>query len=457
MGTVGLSFGTPTSGQGFDVAATVTQIVTTLQGAETPYKTQLTALQAQDTAISSLGGLLSTLSTDLQGLTDPTGVLAGKQGSSSDTNTLALTTATSQATAGSHTITVGQLAQNSTYYSAAISSSDLLSGSIQLQIGSQAAKTIAVSAAPNNTLSGLAAAINQAGAGVAASVITDASGSRLSLVSTTSGAAGQISVNATNLQDTSSGSPVSFTAGQPGQDATLVVDGIPLSSASNTVSNVIPGVTFQLLNTTTTSSPVQVQITNDTGTAASAVSTFVKDYNAVVNALNAQEGKDSSGNPEPLFGNPIISALQQQLSSAITTQQSSGIRTAFDLGMQLNGDGTLTLNTDTLTQAMNSQYGNVQNFFQSAGGFGMTMMTAVNNSGSTASLGTLHLAAQSNASIEANLNNSIANLESSIATQKTQLTAQLNAANQTLQMIPLQVSEINQIYSAITGYNVNRQ
>jgi flagellar hook-associated protein 2 len=455
MGTVGLSFGSPTSGQGFDVGATVTQIVTTLQGAETPYKTQLTALQAQDTAISSLGGLLSTLSNDLQGLTDPAGVLAGKQGSSSDTNTLALTTATSQATAGSHTITVGQLAQNSTSFSAAISSSDLLSGSIQLQIGSQPATTIAVGAGPNNTLSGLAAAINQAGAGVTASVITDTSGSRLSLVSTTSGAAGQISVNATSLQDTSSGSPLSFTAGQPGQDATMVVDGIPLSSASNTVSNVIPGVTFQLLNKT--SSPVQVQITNDTGTASNAVATFVKDYNAVVSALNTQEGKDSSGNPEPLFGNPIISALQQQLSSALTTQQSSGIRTAFDLGVELNGDGTLTLNTDTLTQAMNSQYGDVQNFFQAAKGFGMTMMTAVNNSGSTASLGTLHLAAQSNASIESNLNDSIANLESSIATQKTQLTTQLNAANQMLQLIPLQVNEINQIYSAITGYNVNKQ
>jgi flagellar hook-associated protein 2 len=436
------------------VTATVTQIVTTLQGAETPYKTQLTALQAQDTAISSLGGLLSTLSTDLQGLTDPAGVLAGKQGSSSDTNTLALTTATSLATAGSHTITVGQLAQNSTSYSAAIPGSDLLSGSIQLQIGNQAARTIAVSAAPNNTLSGLAAAINQAGAGVAASVITDASGSRLSLVSSTSGAAGQISVNATNLQDTSSGSPLSFTAGQQGQDATLVVDGIPLSSASNTVSNVIPGVTFQLLNTT--SSPVQVQITNDTGTAANAISTFVKDYNAVVSALTTQEGKDSSGNPEPLFGNPVISALQQQLSSALTTQQSSGIRTAFDLGVQLNGDGTLTLNTDTLTQAMTSQYGNVQNFFQSAKGFGVSMMTAVNNSGSSASLGTLHLAAQSNASVESNLNDSIAKLEANIATQKTQLTTELNAANQTLQMIPLQVNEINQIYSAITGYNVTK-
>ena len=455
MGTVGLSFGTPTGGQGFDVAATVTQIVTTLQGAETPYKTQLTALQAQDTAISSLGGLLSTLSTDLQGLTDPAGVLAGKQGSSSDTNTLALTTATSLATAGSHTITVGQLAQNSTSYSAAIPGSDLLSGSIQLQIGSQPATTIAVSAAPNNTLSGLAAAINQAGAGVAASVITDASGSRLSLVSSTSGAAGQISVNATNLQDTTSGSPLSFTPGQKGQDATMMVDGIPLSSASNTVSNVIPGVTFQLLNTT--SSPVQVQITNDTGTASNAVATFVKDYNAVVSALATQEGKDSSGNPEPLFGNPLISALQQQLSSALTTQQSSGIRTAFDLGIQLNGNGTLTLNTDTLTQAMTSQYGNVQNFFQSATGFGVSMMTAVDNSGSSASLGTLHLAAQSNASVEANLNDSIAKLEVNIATQKTQLTAQLNAANQTLQMIPLQVNEINQIYSAITGYNVTKQ
>jgi flagellar hook-associated protein 2 len=450
MGSVGLSFGNPTSGQGFDVAGTVTQIVTNLQGAETPYKTQLTALQAQDTAISSLGGLLSTLYSDMQGLTDPAGILASKQGSSSDTNSLALTTATSQAVAGSHSITVTKLAQNATSYSAAIPATDTLAGSITLQVGSQPATTIAVNS-QNPTLSGLVAAINQAGAGISASVISDSSGTRLSLVSNTSGAAGAITVGSTQLQDASSGSPLSFTPGQSGQDAQLSVDGIPLSSSSNTVSNVIPGVTFQLLNTT--SSPVQVQIANDTGSATTAISTFVKDYNAVVTALNAQEGKDSSGNAEPLFGNPLIASIQQQLSSGLTSQQAAGIRSIGDLGLQVNSDGTLTINNDTLTQALTSQFTGVQNFFQAPGSFGVKMMTAVNSSGSSDPLGTLNQATQSNARIESSLNDSVATMDASIATQKTQLTAQLNAANQTLQLIPLQVNEINQLYSAITGYN----
>jgi flagellar hook-associated protein 2 len=452
MGSVGLSFGTPTSGQGFDVASTVAQIVTNLQGAETPYKTQLTALQAQDTAISGLGSLLSTLYGDMQGLTDPAGILASKQGSSSDTNSLALTGATSQAVAGSHSITVTKLAQNATSYSAAIPAADTLAGSITLQVGSQPATTIAVNS-QNPTLSGLAAAINQAGVGINASVISDSSGARLSLVSTTSGAAGALTIGSTQLQDASSGS-LSFTPGQAGQDAQLSVDGIPLSSSSNTVSNVIPGVTFQLLNIT--SSPVQVQIANDTGSATTAISTFVKDYNAVISALNAQEGKDNSGNAEPLFGNPLIASIQQQLSSGLTTQQASGIRSVGDLGFQVNSDGTLTINNDTLTHALTNQFTDVQNFFQAAGSFGVKMMTAVNNSGSSNPLGTLNQATQSNARIESSLNDSVATMDASIATQKTQLTAQLNAANQTLQLIPLQVNEINQLYSAITGYNTTK-
>ncbi|MDT7815634.1 MAG: flagellar hook-associated protein 2, partial [Acidobacteriaceae bacterium] len=368
----------------------------------------------------------------------------------SDTNSLALTTATSQAVAGSHSITVTKLAQNATSYSAAIPAADTLAGSITLQVGSQPATTIAVNS-QNPTLSGLAAAINQAGVGINASVISDSSGARLSLVSTTSGAAGAITVGSTQLQDASSGSPISFTPGQQGQDAQLVVDGIPLSSSGNTVSNVIPGVTFQLLNIT--SSPVQVQIANDTGSATTAISTFVKDYNAVVSALNAQEGKDSSGNAEPLFGNPLIASIQQQLSSALTKQQAAGIRSIGDLGLQMNGDGTLTINNDSLTQALTSQFTDVQSFFQGAGSFGVNMMTAVNNSGSSNPLGTLNQATQSNARIESSLNDSVATMDASIATQKTLLTAQLNAANQTLQLIPLQVNEINQLYSAITGYN----
>src|SRR6201999_2887490 len=82
MGTVGLSFGSATSGQGFDVASTVTSILALSQGVETPWKTELSALQAQDTVFTTLGNDLSTLSTSLQALTDFQGVTAEKMGSS---------------------------------------------------------------------------------------------------------------------------------------------------------------------------------------------------------------------------------------------------------------------------------------------------------------------------------------------------------------------------------------
>ncbi len=70
MGTVGLNFGSPTSGAGFNVSSTVAEIISNLQNVETPWKNQLTSLESQDTVISSLGTLFSNLSTDLSQLTD---------------------------------------------------------------------------------------------------------------------------------------------------------------------------------------------------------------------------------------------------------------------------------------------------------------------------------------------------------------------------------------------------
>ena len=120
MGAVGLSFGSPTSGQGFDVTTTVNEIVANLQAVETPWKTQLTALTSKDTTLTSLGTQLSTLSTDLQNLTDFTGTMADMTGSSSDTNVLTLTSAGSSAVAGTHTIVIQNLAQTSSAASDAV-------------------------------------------------------------------------------------------------------------------------------------------------------------------------------------------------------------------------------------------------------------------------------------------------------------------------------------------------
>ena len=245
MGTVGIAFGSPTSGQGFDVNTTVSQLVANLQAVETPWKTQLTSLQSQDTALTSIGTDLSTLSTSVQSLTDFEGVLAEKQGSSSDESVLELTSAASNAVAGSHTFVVNTLAQTSSQYSSTISPTDSLSGTLTFAVGGAATQTITVTSS-DDTLSSLADTINSGSYGVTANVITTSGGELLSLVSKTSGAAGGITIGG-SLQDATTSTAIGFTQGQAGQDAQLTVDGVAVTSASNTVTNAIQGVTIQLL------------------------------------------------------------------------------------------------------------------------------------------------------------------------------------------------------------------
>ena len=206
MGTVGLAFGSPTSGAGFNVSSTVAEIIGNLQNVETPWKNQLTSLESQDTVISSLGTLFSNLSNDMSSLTDFQGVLAQKEGSSSDTNVLELTAATSSATAGTHTVVVNNLAQTSSGYLDSITNaSDALSGSMTIKLGNGTTENIVIGAAPNppaantiytgsgkDTLADIASAINSANLGLTANVLADSTGPVLSLVSGTSGAAGQI-------------------------------------------------------------------------------------------------------------------------------------------------------------------------------------------------------------------------------------------------------------------------
>jgi flagellar hook-associated protein 2 len=559
MSTVGISFGSPTSGQGFDVSTTVSQIIANLQAVETPWNTQLTTLQSQDTALTSIGTDLSTLSSALEPLTDFSGVLAQKEGSSSDTNVLSLTSAASDAVAGSYTVAVNTLAQTSSYYSTAIAASDVLGtgGTLVLSIGG-VGQTITIDAS-NDSLSTLAAAINAGSYGVTASVITTATGEELSLVSNTSGAAGQITVGG-SLTDTTTGKAVSFAQGQAGQDASLSVDGVPVTSASNTITGAIPGVTFQLVSAAP-GTAVQVEITNDNSSVESAVSSFVSAYNTVIGDLNTQEGDDASGNPEPLFGNPTTATLQEDLQAALSftqaanavgttssigtsdtlsgslsiavgsgsattvsvpaggtlsslatainsanlgvtasvitagtsatlslanatsgsagaitvnaanlsdtttgsavtfgSPQSNAITSLTQLGVTVNNDGTLSLDNDTLDSVLDSNYQDVVNFLEPSGGytsFGDNFTNVLSNVGNSAPDGVITLALASDSSTESQLNTNLSNENAYISSQQSLLTTELNEANYTLEAIPTQIDEINELYSALTGYNEN--
>ena len=451
MSTVGLSFGSATSGQGFDVASTVTSILAIESGVETPWKAQLGKLQAQDTAFSAIGTQLSTLSSSLSSLTTFDGLFAAKQGSSSNTSVLSLTSASTDAVAGSHTIVVNNLAATSSFYSDEFtSSSDTLGGSLTLQIGSGTAKTITLGSS-TNTLTSLAAAINQGSYGVTASLVTDTNGSRLSFVSKTGGTAGQITVTS-HLTDATTSTAVGFTAGQQGLDANLTVDGLNTTSASNTVTNAIPGVTFQLLSAPL-NSPVQVQITNDNSSIESALQSVVTAYNAIVSSVKTQEGKDSTGAAEPLYADPTLALLQTQLSQALFGGAASGsIKNITQLGLSVQPDGTLQLDNNTLDTALNAHYTDVEGFFQQAGSFGQNLTATLNSLGNSSSTGAISLALQQNATNEQGLNDNISGEETLVATEKVRLTAELTQANEELQSIPAQIQAQNKLYNAFTGY-----
>lgn len=559
MGSVGLSFGSPTSGQGFDVTTTVSSIVANLKNIETPWQTQLTTLQGEDKVFTSIGTDLSSLSTALSSLTDFQGVLASKEGSSSNTDVLSLTSAGTTAVAGSHTVVVKSLASTASYYSDAVASAnDVVTGSFTITSGSNSYTISAGSG--GESLTALASTINSADAGVTASLVNGTGGAELTIVSNISGQAGNFSISGT-LTDTSNGNATINlnNVGQTGIDASLTVDNIPVTSGSNTVTNAIQGVTFQLLSAST--NPVQVEITNDNSSVESAVSTFVGAYNTVIGDLNTQEGNDSSGNPEPLFGNPTVATLQETLASALNFIQpaqavgssttiaatdtlsgslnisvggnppqtvyvptsgdqtvnglaaainaanvgvtasvitngtaatlslanstsgsagtigvdssalsdttagtgvsfgsslSNAVTSATQLGITINDNGTLSLDNSTLDSLLDTKYSDVVNFLQPSAGFnsfGANFTTVLNNLGTSAPNGAIYLSLQENQSEEANLNTNITNENRSISIEQANLTNELNEANYELQAIPSQLTEIDQIYSSITGYN----
>jgi flagellar hook-associated protein 2 len=195
-------------------------------------------------------------------------------------------------------------------------------------------------------------------------------------------------------------------------------------------------------------------VTNDNTAIETAVSSLVTAYNAVVKDISGQEKDDSTGAPEPLFGSPTLSLIQNQLQSALFSGNASGsINSIYKLGVTANSDGTLSVDTSALDSALNANFSDIAGYFQNAKSFGQTFTTTLNNLGNQSVYGAVYLAQQQNSTQETDLNASISAQDALIAAQKTSLTTELNTANQELQAIPEQLSEINEIYSAISGYN----
>jgi flagellar hook-associated protein 2 len=406
----------------------------------------ITALQNQQTTLSSQTAALAKITTDLNNLqsaafalSDPLGALDAQTATSSNSNVVSAVAA-STATAGSHSVTVNSLATTSSYYTdpVASSSTPLTTGSFQVQVGSNAPVTVTVNST-NNTLDGLAAAINNQNIGVSASVVNDANGSRLALVSQTTGAPGDVTVssNTTNLN---------FNKAVTGLNASLIVDGVPISSTSNTVGGVINGVTLKL-GSASPNSPVALNVSPDTSQATTAINQFVSAYNTAVNDINTQFAVNSDGSGGgPLEADGSLRQAQQSLLSAIafSATGNGGAVNLASIGVNLNNDGTLSVDSGALASALSSNNSGVQNFLQNTTtGFANNLSTVL-TSLTDPSVGILGLDSQGISQTSQDLTQQIFDLQSSLATKQQNLTLVYAQVNATLQELPLLQSQLSQ-------------
>lgn len=230
-------------------------------------------------------------------------------------------------------------------------------GQIQLVVGSQS-YALNVSGSANN-LNGLAQAINSADAGVTATVTGSAGSYALSITAQ----GGPTTIQLNDLQNPTD--LISDT--NQGSNAQFQINGIstPIVESTNNITDVIPGVSFTLLNTTSGSQSVTLSLAASSSQLASALKSFVNDYNTLVSDVAAQEGQNAG----PLGGNLIVNQISdamQDLVMYFSPATSSSIHSLSDLGVTFNETGQMSFSSNTFNSLSETQISDAYKFLGSS-------------------------------------------------------------------------------------------
>jgi flagellar hook-associated protein 2 len=349
---------------------------------------------------------------------------------------LALVSATT-GSAADFSVSYGATGINS-WSSASLSSSStsLSASSFQLSDGTS---TSTIDVNSGDTLSTVAGEINVLGLNLSATVVTDSSGAHLQIAATGSGT---VSVSSDPAFD--------MTRAGSATNASLTVDGIPISSASNTVTGAVTGLTVNLTGTTPANNPATLTVASDTTQISQALSTFVSDYNAALSQVNSQFTYSvSSGSQGVLGADGTVRSLQSALEGIVAYNSpgsSSGtgaIQSLSDLGITVNDDGSLLLDTSKLSSAMANPSA-VQNFFQGSAlnGFAQQFSADLGQFNDPAT-GAIPKEIQNLNQQYSDLQSQVNDYESGyIASQQTVLTAMYSKAEIALQQLPAEMQEI---------------
>ncbi|MEB0045446.1 MULTISPECIES: flagellar filament capping protein FliD [unclassified Pseudomonas] len=370
-------------GSGLDIGAIVTALVNSDKAAKQGQITSQTSVTTSK--ISATGALKSALAafqTAMDGLSKTgTPSFSGFSATSSAPTTLTVTS-DNTAVNGSYNVIVNNLATGSKVASAAFSggaSSAIPTGTLKIsQNGIDYPVTIPSGATLQSTRDAINTTLQTQG--ITANIVTDANGSRLVVGSTTTGAGSDISLSGIAGLEVNGTTKMDGTATGAGfinnlaASASYSVDGLAMTSKSNTISGAVGGLNMTLLAATAPNVPVVVTVgTNSDGLKAN-LQTFVDAYNKVINTLTSYTtpSLDSAGRPtvsNAMTGDSLprnlIEAMRNQLTNVPSGSGGSPLAVLAQLGIQTDQKtGALSIDSTKFTKAMASGLsGSVQALF----------------------------------------------------------------------------------------------
>lgn len=399
-------------GSGLNVASIISQLMVVQNQPVTLLQNQEAANLTLVSGFGQIQSALSTFQTAMQSLNNPSNYQS-VSASVGDT-TVASVTATPQAVAGNYSLVVNQLAQAQTLVTAgqANSTSAIGSGTISFSFGSisggtntsgtysgatftnagVAPQTVTINSG-NNSLTGIASAINAANLGVTASILNDGSNNpaRLSLSVTNPGSANSLQISVTGDQALSSllnqnpQGTQNLTETSTAQNAKFSLNGIAITSPTNTSTSTIPGVTLNLLTTNTTATTLSV--TKSTSATSAAISSFVSAYNTIQSTISTATAYNATTKQGGLLqGQNSVNAVLNQMQAILNAPvpgAPNAISMLAQVGVSFKSNGSLSIDNTKLTASLASNPLAVAGLFSSTGTSSDSLISYTSSSAAT--------------------------------------------------------------------------
>ena len=358
--TLNGSSGTLGGGTVIDVNAIVNKLDSVEQAPIDKLNATIAAKTVSITDLGTIKSKMSTFQAALQDFTDPLTYL-NKSSTSSNTGVLSSTIASSlDASAGTYQVSVTSIA---TAYTASFSQGAFnfaTANTIYLKATDGTAQSINLGGTGATSLTALRDAINATSGDskVRAAVVDTGSGSSLVLTSVTGGTANSITLQATN----SSGAAIANTSSQAGHDAVFTVNGQSFTRTSNTVTNAIPGVSFQLQAAGSST----VTVTSDNTSSAQTLLTNIgQAYNDLMSSFTALTKYDADPTKRgSLYGDASLQSMMDSISLSFTsslTRSGTVIKDTKNnpisftsLGLEIQLDGTMKFNSSVYDAAVSA-------------------------------------------------------------------------------------------------------